>query len=163
VEQFVHSLKVFWRAERLLTKSELRLNIQKVQLSAMAGLAAFFGLMMLGIAAFFALVPYMGQALAALTVAGIDLVAALLLIVLARSLKPPAEVAMVQEFRDMALSEIEHEIALADAELVALKDDVRRLVRNPVGTLLPEIIGPLISGVAEGLKSRKTKESNEAD
>jgi len=160
VEQFVHSLKVFWRAERLLRSSELRLTIQKIQLSAIAGLAALFGLVMVGIAAFFALVPYMGQALAALTIGGLDLAVALLLIVIARSLKPPAELAIVQEFRDLALGEIEHEIAVADAELGSLKEDVRRLIRNPVDTLLPEIIAPLVSAAAKGLKPKNTKKSD---
>jgi len=48
-------------------------------------------------------------------------------------------------------------MSLADAEVRALKDDVQRFVRNPVDALLPGMIGPLLSGAAKGLKSRKSK------
>jgi len=57
--------------------------------------------------------------------------------------------------RDMALSDMEHELALADAELKSLKQEVQRFVRNPVDALLPGIIGPLLSGAAKGLKTKK--------
>ena len=80
MERFIHSLKVFWRAERLLKTNELQLNIKKVQLSAGAALVGLFGLVMLTMAIFFTLVPYWGQAGAALAIAGIDLVLAVLLI-----------------------------------------------------------------------------------
>ena len=55
----------------------------------------------------------------------------------------------------MALSDMEHELALADAELKSLKQEVQRFVRNPVDALLPGIIGPLLSGAAKGLKTKK--------
>ena len=155
MERFIHSLKVFWRAERLLKTNELQLNIKKVQLSAGAALVGLFGLVMLTMAIFFTLVPYWGQAGAALAIAGIDLVLAVLLIAWAGSLKRPAEADMVQEVRDMALSDMEHELALADAELKSLKQEVQRFVRNPVDALLPGVIGPLLSGAAKGLKTKK--------
>ena len=155
MERFIHSLKVFWRAERLLKTNELRLNIQKVQLTAAAALVGLFGLVMLTMAIFFALVPYWGQSGAALAIAGIDLVLAIMMIAWAGSLKRPAEADMVQEVRDMALSDMEHELSLADAELKALKQDVQRFVRNPVDALLPGVVGPLLSGAAKGLKTRK--------
>ena len=159
MERLVHSLKVFWRAERLLKVNELRLTIQKVELTAAAALVALFGLVMLSLAAFFALVPYMGQALAALTIAGIDLVLALVLILRARSLKPAAEEEMVKEVRDMALGEIEQEMALAQEEWDDLKADVKRIVHNPMETLLPSAIGPLLRSIAKGMANRKAKGS----
>jgi hypothetical protein len=73
----------------------------------------------------------------------------------ARSLKPPAEVEMVKEMRDMAVSDIKEEVALAEAELEALKDDARKFLRNPVDALLPSAIGPLLSAVVRGLGSAK--------
>ena len=157
MERFIHSLKVFWRAERLLKTNELRLNIQKVQLSAAAALVGLFGLVMLTMAIFFALVPYWGQTGAALAIAGIDLALAVIMIAWAGSLKRPAEADMVQEVRDMALSDIEHELSLADAELKSLKQEVQRFVRNPLDALLPGMIGPLLSGATKGLKTRKQK------
>ena len=157
MERFVHSLKVFWRAERLLKTNELRLNIHKVQLTAIASLVGLFGLLMLTLAIFFALVPVWGQAGAALAIAGIDLALAGIFIVWARSLKPATEAEMVREVRDMALGDMEHELSLADAELRALKQEVQHFVRNPVDALLPAVIGPLLSGAAKGIKARKPK------
>lgn len=156
MERIIHSLKVFWRAERLLRSNEVELSIKKVMLAAGAGLVGLFGLIMLSVAVFFALAPIWGEALAALSIAGVDFVLALLMIMWARSMKPAPEAKMVQEVREMALSDIEHEIALADAELIALKNEVQGFVRNPVDALLPSVIGPLVSGAAKGLKAKNT-------
>jgi hypothetical protein len=41
------------------------------------------------------------------------------------------------------------------AELVALKDDVRGFIRNPIDALVPGAITQLLSGAAKGFKSRK--------
>ena len=116
---------------------------------------AVFGLVMLTLAVFFALVPYLGQSLAALTVSGIDLALAGALLVYGRSLKPAPEVEMVREMRDMALSNIEDEVVRVEADLVAIKNDVHKLIRNPVDVLLPHAIGPLVSAVTRGLVQRR--------
>ena len=155
MERFAHSLKVLWRSERMLRQNEFRLVMQKVQFSALAGLVALFGLVTLSVALFFALLPYWGHALSALAIAGADLFLAALLVAYARSLKPAAEVEMIKEVRDLALSDIEQEVALAEAELVALKDNVQRFIRNPVDALLPAAIGPILGAVARGLGSGK--------
>jgi len=155
MEHLVRSLKMAWRSERLLIKNEFRLGLQKIQLNALAGLVAIFGLVMLSLALFFALVPYWGQALAALTVGGIDLVLAGILVAYAGSIKPKVEIEMVKEVRDMALGDIEEEIALAEEELGSLLDDVRKFIRNPLDALLPGVIGALLSAVTRGMGSEK--------
>lgn len=159
MERLVQSLKVFWRAERLLKVNELRLTIQKVEFTAAAALVAIFGLVMLNLAVFFALAPHMGEALAALTMAGFDLLLALALILRAHSLKPAPEEEMVKEVRDMALGEIENEMALAQEEWEDLKSDVKRIVHNPVETLLPNAIGPLFKAAAKGMAHRKASKA----
>lgn len=155
MEHLMRSLKVVWRSERLLRQKEFRLGTKKLQLTALAGLIAIFGLVMLSLAVFFAVVPYWGQALAALTIGGIDLVLAGLLVAYAGSLKPADEVEMVKEVRDIALKDIEEEIALAEAELIALRNDVLKFIRNPIDALLPGAVGPLLGAVTRGLKSAK--------
>ena len=47
MEYFVRSFKVLWRSERLLKQNEFRLVTQKIQLNALAGFVAVFGLVML--------------------------------------------------------------------------------------------------------------------
>jgi len=155
MEHLVRSLKLAWRSERILKQNDFQLAMKKIQFNALAGLVALFGLVMLSLAVFFALVPYWGQALSALTVGSIDLVLAIVLIAYAGSLKPPAEVEIVKEVRDMALGDVEEELALAEAELISLKDEVRSFVRNPLDTLLPVAIGPLIGAVTRGLSGAK--------
>ena len=155
MEHLIRSLKIAWQSERLLKQNEFRLMIQKVQFSALAGLVAIFGLVMLSIAAYFALVPYWGQALSALTIGIIELVLAGLLITYAGRLQTSAEAEMVKEVRDMALGDVEEDLALAEAELITLKDEVHKFVRNPLDTLLPVAIGPLIAAITRGLNAAK--------
>jgi len=155
MERFVRSLRIFWRSERLLAEQDFRLGAQRIQFNALAALVAVFGLVMLSIAVFHALVPFWGEALAALAVGGTDLVLAAALAAYARSLQPPAEVGMVREMRDMALGDIEEEVALAEAELASLKEGVEKFLVNPVDALLPGVIGPLLGAVARGLASAK--------
>ncbi|MGB5225357.1 MAG: hypothetical protein WBN49_09300, partial [Arenicellales bacterium] len=64
-------------------------------------------------------------------------------------------VEIVKEVRDMALGDVEEELALAEAELISLKDEVHSFVRNPLDTLLPVAIGPLIGAVTRGLSGAK--------
>jgi hypothetical protein len=155
MERVVQSLKMLWRSERLLRENEFQLGAKKIQCNALAGLVALFGLVMLTLSVFFGLVPYWGQSLAALTVAGGDLLLAGALIAYGRSLQPHAEIGMVKEVRDMALSDIQNEVSLAEAELVALKDDVHKFVRNPMDALLPAAVGPLLGAVTRSLTSTK--------
>ena len=155
MEHIVRSLKTVWRTERILGKNEFRLMVKKLQLNLLAGVVALFGLVMLSLALFFTLVPFWGQALSALAVAGIELVVAIVLIIYAGSLSPPAEMEMVREMRDMAMEDVEEEVALAQAELVSLKEELHRFIRNPVDSLLPSLIGPLLSAVTRALGAHK--------
>lgn len=154
MERITHSVKVLWRSERLLVSNDLRLGAQKIQFNALAGLVAVFGLVMLGIAFFFALVPTMGYALAALTVGGTDLVIAVALIAYAKSLKPSPEYGMVTEMRNSALNDIEDEISQAEADLSALKKDVKNFIRHPVEALVPGV-GPLVNAIVRGVVSAR--------
>ena len=162
MEHLARSLKLAWRSERLLIANELRLTLQKMQLSALAGLVGILGLVMLSLAAFFALVPHMGQSLAALCVGAVDLVIAILLIVRAGSLQPAPEVEMIKEVRAMAFADIEEELSLAEAEVKALKNEVHAFVRNPMDTLLPSAIGPLVEAVFRGVAARKRQSRDDS-
>ena len=161
MERIAHSLKLFWRSERLIRRNELRLNIKKVQLTAIAAFVAIFGLVMLSLAAFFVLEPLWGKAMSALAVAGFDLALATVLVVTASRLKPAAEVELVREARDLALANIEQEVAAANVELQALRKDIRHFVRHPLESLLPGMIAPLVREVADGLKARTSRSAGE--
>jgi hypothetical protein len=155
MEHIVRSLKTVWRTERILGKNEFRLMVKKLQLNLLAGVVALFGLVMLSLALFFTLLPHWGQALSALAVGGLELVIAVVLIIYSGSLSAPVEMEMVREMRDMALQDVEEEVALAQAELVSLKQELHRFIRNPVDSLLPSLIGPLLSAVTRVLGANK--------
>ena len=155
MKHIVQSLKVFWRSERLIRQNDLRLATQKILFLALAGLVAVFGLVMLSISVFFALVPHLGQAIAALTVGGTDIMIAAILVFYAQAIKPAEEVKMVREVRDMAISDIEGEFASTGAELADLRDDVRNFIRNPIDTLLSAAMGPLLGAIVKGVRSSK--------
>jgi len=161
MERFARGFKVFWRAERFLRQKEFALLAQRMQINVLAALVAVFGLVMLSLAIFFALVPSFGKPLAALSVAGIDLVLALGLMIYSRSLKPVGDIDIVREMRDKALKDMEEEVALAEAQLIGLRDDVRRFIRNPLDVLLPAAIGPLISAVSRGVRAAKKQSDKE--
>lgn len=155
MERFLRSSKILWRAERLLAEHQLKQAAERIQLNAAAALVAVFGLLLLDVAAFFALAPLWGNALAALAMAIFNLVLAALLVLRARSLGPGTEIAMVEQVREMAMTDLEEEAALVQAEIVALKDDALRFVRNPMDALLPGLLGPLLGAVVSGLRSDK--------
>ncbi len=157
MERLTHSLKVIWRSERLLRENEFRQTSLKIQLSALAGLIALFGLVMLSLAAFFALVPTIGQAYAALAVGGADLIFAALLVLFAQAIKPAPELDAIREMRDYALGDLQEEVAHAEQELISVRDDITSFIRSPLDGLLPGMLGPLISGAARGLRQRGEK------
>lgn len=162
MDHFIRSFKVFWRSERLIRKNELQLLTKNILLNALAGLVGLFGLVMLSLSSFFALEPYMGNALAALTVGGTDVVFAGILLVYTGSLKPAPEVAMVKEMRDIAISDMENELRKAEGELVALRNDAKKIIRNPLDALMPSVISPLLGAVVKGLQSSSKKKEKPA-
>ena len=157
MERFANNVRLLWGAERLLIQQEIRTGTKRLGIMALAGLIAAFGLAMLGVAVFFAIEPYWGRSLAALTVAGIDLVIAAGLIAAARAVKTSEETAMVKEMREMAVNGIKDEAAQAGAEIDSLKSDIHDFARNPVGTLLPAVVSPMLGAVTRGLRGVKKK------
>ncbi len=151
----IRSLKILLKSERVLIARELKLAFDRFQLVALAGLIAVFGLALLDVAAVFALQPYWGSSLSALAVGGANLLLALILIASAKSLSPGEEIEMVKEVRDMAITEIEEEVSRAQGEIVVLRDEARRFVRNPFDAFLPSILAPLFSTVVKGVTKRK--------
>ena len=155
MERFTHSLKILWRTERLLTERQLQLASQRMQFNALAALAALFGLGMVSIGAYFALAPSLGQSGAAFAVGCADFALAGLLFLYSRSLQPAPEIAMVREMRDMALNDLQEEISLAQAQVMAVQREVRSFIRHPVDAFMPDAIGALLNGAVSLLSRRK--------
>ena len=69
---------------------------------------------------------------------------------------------MIKEVRAMAFADIEEELSLAEAEVKALKNEVHAFVRNPMDTLLPSAIGPLVEAVFRGVAARKRQSRDDS-
>lgn len=165
VSRLGRNLGAVIRAERLLARRQMQQFRRQSALMALGGLVALMGFVMLNIAGFYALKTLMTPYAAALSVAGADFALALLLILIAAR---PAPEDPVADMRDLAMQELEQDLDAAADELQELSDDLRRLVRDPLGTALPALIGPLItmlvkSGLLRSDKTAPEETANKSD
>lgn len=122
-------------------------------LYAFAGLIAVFGLGMLNVAAYFLLAAHWGPIWAALAAALGDFVIAALVVGVALAIRPGPEITAAAELRDISLEGLE-------AELGPLQERFAWLTsakRDPLETILPAILIPLISAVMRGLRKNKAE------
>ncbi len=139
------NIHVLLRTERMIARRQTDMALRQAGLYAFAGLVALIGLVMLNVAAFHALRTTTSPQMAALAVAGGNFVLALILVFIGSRTKPGKELEPVIELRDLAMSEIETDVETAVAEARELSDNVRRIARDPLGSALPSILGPLLS------------------
>ncbi len=162
MQPIVRNLRILLRAEFLLAGVRARIAGQKIGLFAFAILIGVFALGMLNLAGYFALEPSQGRVHAALIVAGVDLLIAGAAAGLAGRLRPGPEVEMVQEVRQMALSEIEAEVESFQEELRSLRNEIKEaketltsFAKNPLDALGPSFLVPLLSTLTSLLRAGK--------
>ena len=146
------NISIVLRTERMIARRHMAVIRNQTGLYAFAGLVSLIGLVMLNVAAFYALITVMAAQFAALIVALGNLVLAGALVLIAGRLSPGKELEPVTELRDLAIAELEAEAELAVAEARELSANVRRIARDPLGTALPALLGPLISALLSGRK-----------
>lgn len=139
------NIHILLRTERMIARRQTDMALRQAGLYAFAGLVALIGLVMLNVAAFHALQERTTPQMAALTVAAGNFVLALIVIYVAGRTKPGKELEPVIELRDLAMSEIEADVENAITEARELSENVRRIARDPLGSALPAMLGPLLS------------------
>lgn len=146
------NISIILRAERLIAQRQVAVAAKRTGIYAAAGLAVGLAAVMLNVAGFFWLSETLSTTSAALIVAGIDLVVAVLLAVVANSMTAQTDTSDAVELRDMALRDIETEIRenFADA-----RNAVTGIRRDPLGTLTPEIVSALLGVLLKYAKTRK--------
>ncbi|WP_170773452.1 phage holin family protein [Ruegeria lacuscaerulensis] len=146
------NISIILRAERLIAQRQVAVAAKRTGIYAAAGLAVGLAAVMLNVAGFFWLSETLSTTSAALIVAGIDLVVAVLLAVVANSMTARTDTSDAVELRDMALQDIETEIRenFADA-----RNAVTGIRRDPLGTLTPEIVSALLGVLLKYAKTRK--------
>ncbi|MBK0326628.1 hypothetical protein I5535_04905 [Rhodobacteraceae bacterium F11138] len=139
------NLSVLFRTERLIARRRMTVLRNQSALITFAALVASLGVIMLNVAGFFAMRQTMSPPMAALVIALIDVGLAALIMLLALRLNADSELEPVEELRDLAIAELETDVQLTVAEARELGADLRRVARDPLGSLLPGLLAPLLS------------------
>lgn len=155
MKRIARSIKVLWRAESLLGTIRLSGMAKKAGVLAFTGCIGIFGIAMLDLAAFFALTPRFGEAGAALIVGLVDIALAVAGIVVAQSIKPGVEADMVIEMRDMALADLEAEVAMLEDSVGRARKEITDLVRHPLASLAPGLLVPALRSVISSLRASR--------
>lgn len=137
-------ISVAMRAERMIAHRRMEVIRTQTGLMAAAGLVAGIGLIMANVAAYFALTTALSPQVAAFIVALVNFALAILLGNYAGRMNADADVRGAIEVRDMAVEDIEADIEDALRDMKDVVTDVRQLVKNPLGSALPNLIGPLL-------------------
>lgn len=139
------NLTILFRTERLIARRQMAVLRAQTGLVAFAGLVAGIAIIMLNVAIFYALGTVMAAQYAALLVALGNALVALVLVAIASRMSAEKELEPATEVRDMALAEIEADLNEVAEEARELTRNVSRMARDPLGTALPALIGPLLS------------------
>ncbi len=151
------NISVVLRTERLIAQRNLAIVVKRSGIFAAAGLAAGLAVIMLNVAGFLALSEMMSKPLAALTVAGVDLIIAMILALLANSLSAQEDTAQVAELRDIAIADIEAEIQDTLSEARATMNGLRNVGRDPLSMIAPGLASAVVNALIKHLKSQKDK------
>lgn len=141
-------LQIIARSELALAHINGRRMASRSALFSIALVFLLLGLAMMTLALYYALIPSLGEPLAAFTVASIDTVIGLIFVFIARHVGPSEnEEKLAREIRDMAYSELGNDIDNLKDEFEQVTSDVKRIsagfssfTSGAVGTL-----GPIIS------------------
>ena len=144
-------LRILWRAERVIAETRLRVLLRRSILYALAGLIAVFGLGMLDVAAFLFLEAQWGPIWAALAAALGDFVIAAVIVGIALATRPGAEMTGALELRDISVEGLEAELAPLQEQFAWFS----RAARDPLNSMLPAILVPLITSVVRSLRKSK--------
>jgi hypothetical protein len=138
MERLSRSLRALARADMLIATIWLAVAAKRVALLALAALIAALGFGMLDAAAYFALEPHIGALWAATSVAGVDFLFAVILLLAASTVRPGRDLDLALELRDNAFEQLgaiaAHPADLAGSALIGpLTAIVTRYVRSAVG------------------------------
>ena len=149
-ENVVKHLRVLWRTDRIIADIKMRHMLVGLGLRAFAALIAAFGLLMLELSAYFALVQIWSAILAAAILGGVNFVIAAILFVIAG--RPPSgrELELATEIHGSSVEALQ-------IEARALQSQVSGAIHNPLNSVLPLLIVPLITIIIKSLKKPAAK------
>ncbi|MGP1394156.1 MAG: phage holin family protein [Inquilinaceae bacterium] len=125
-------LRVLARVEVLRLRIAARVAALRVVWFGLAAMLGVLAVGMLTLSAFLALTPIFGPAIAALITGGGLVVLAAIAVLIGGRIDGGKEAAMAREIERMAMSELQTDLAHAEARLTAFTDEVRTLT-SPQG------------------------------
>ncbi|MEM7074654.1 MAG: hypothetical protein AAGA28_04675 [Pseudomonadota bacterium] len=140
------------RAERIIARRRLAVIRSQTGLLAFAGALAGIGVLMANVGAFFWLAEGVGYASAGGILAAVNVGLAALLGLVASRMSADRDLEPVVELRDMAMEEIEAEVAEGVAEVRYLANNLRRIAADPFGAALPSLLGPVLTALVKSLR-----------
>ena len=162
MDNLVRDVQVLWKAESLIGKIWLDVLLRRFALFAFAGLIAVFGLGMANVAGFYELQQFLGPVWAAALVAIADLVIALVIALLARSIKPSSELDLAFDIRKTAIESIQADTQDLKGSVEALGQQIRQtretisgFVQRPLNAAAENLLVPAVLSILRGLRARK--------
>ncbi len=154
MDTLVRNLRILLKADMILAELHMRRLAAKSGLFFFALVIAAFGAVMLGLAGFFLLQQAYGTIIAAAICGGAALVIALVLVLIAASLKPGREAQVALEVHEAALQAVSRDMKAAGGQAQRYAS----MVSAPL-QLLPGVILPLITTLLRMFRGRSTPES----
>ncbi len=144
-ENVVKHLRVLWRTDRIIADIRMRHLLVGLGLRAFAALIAAFGLLMLELSAYFALVQIWSAIYAAAILGAVNFAIAALLFAIAA--RPPSgrELELATEIHGASVDALQ-------IEARALQSHVSGVIHNPLNSILPMMIIPLLTIIIKSLK-----------
>lgn len=164
IDNIVRDLQVLGKADSLIGRIWLNVMARRFGLFALAGLVAVFGLGMANVAGFFGLRPSWGPVWSAAIVAFADLILAVIIVFLGRSIHPGPEIELAFDVRKMAVEAIRADsqnlkdtVGLLGQQISQTRDAITGFIQNPVNTAAEHLLVPAALSILRGLRAKKEK------
>jgi len=154
-DNVARNLRALWRADRIIAEIRLRHLLTGLGLKAFAALFAAFGLLMLELAAYFALVLVWSAIVSAAVLGLFNFVVAAIIVLVAVRQPSGHELELASEVHSSAIDALQ-------IEAQALHGEIRGAFHNPLDSVLPSLVLPLIRIAIRGLKSAKAQSAASA-
>jgi len=164
IDSLVRDLQVLGKADSLIGKIWLNVMARRFGLFALASLVAVFGLGMANLAGFFGLQQAWGPVWSAGIVALADLILAVVIVLLGRSIRPGPEIELAFDVRKMAIEAIRADsqnlkdtVGSLGQQISQTRDTIAGFIQNPVNTAAEHLLVPAALSLLRGLRAKKEK------
>jgi len=160
MDVLIVKLRLLAKAEAILARLHLRRAVRQASFILVAALFGLLALAMLNVALYLFLAPRIDPALAALTVAGLDLLVAAVLVIAATRLDLGPEAEAAASLRELASNELAADAERMRAHIDDLGQDIKRIrsavtgLTQPGGISLPVIFQWIMMFVTHLLRKR---------